>query len=375
MNTVRRPTWIEIDLNQIKRNFISLRKFLKRNVRIIAVVKADAYGHGAVPVAKCLEKIGADVLAVAILEEALELRSAGIKSPILILNGFWPGQEKEIIREKLTPAIFRKDMIKTLRQEGERLGIPVGYYLKIDTGMTRLGFAHSRVNQIFTECFNSRWANCEGFYTHLSSAEDKNDPVNQVQIKRFKQVLETFPFRKNFLLCNHLANSAAILNFPDALFDAVRPGLLLYGINPLDSPSNLETHSALSFKTSIIQIKKVDAGSRIGYGGTFRTKRNSEIATLPVGFADGLNRLLSNKGSVILHGQKLSIVGRISMDLTTIEIPEHTTARIGDEVCLIGSQGDEQISIKEVADHCNTLPYEVLCGFGSRVQRIYSKNI
>ena len=372
MNRVRRPTWIEIDLNQIKRNFISLRKFLKKNVRIIAVVKADAYGHGAVPVAKCLEKIGADVLAVAILEEALELRSAGIKLPILILNGFWPGQEKEIIRKKLTPAIFRKDMIKTLRQEGERLGIPVGYYLKIDTGMTRLGFAHSRVSQVFTECLNSRWANCEGFYTHLSSAEDKNDPVNQIQIKRFKQVLETFPLKKNFSFCNHLANSAAILNFPDALFDAVRSGLLLYGINPLGIPSNLETHSALSFKTSIIQIRKVKAGSKIGYGGTYRATRNSEIATLPVGFADGLNRLLSNKGSVILHGQKLSIVGRISMDLTTVEIPEQTTAKVGDEVCLIGSQGNEQIFIKEVADHCNTLPYEVLCGLGSRVQRIYT---
>jgi len=350
---------------------MALRAFLKKGVRIVAVVKGDAYGHGAVPVARCLEKAGVDSLAVAILEEALELRAAGIRLPILILNGFWAGQEEQLIRQELTPAVYHDGMVSRLSREARRLKIPACYQVKIDTGMTRLGIPYEQASEMIKRCLEKEWAICQGFYTHLSSAEEIDSSTNPLQIERFKSLLDTLPVNHLLTGYSHVANSAGILNFSHAWFDAVRPGLVLYGVNPLANPPPLTVEPALSFKTSVMQIKNVKAGTAVGYGGTYIVSKDSRVAILPVGYADGLNRLISTKGCALLHGQRVPIAGRISMDLTAVEVGVQLQVCPGDEVCLIGRQGAAEISVEEVAEWCSTVPYEVLCRIGQRVPRIY----
>ena len=291
-----RPTWVEVDLSAIRENLRVLRTFLGNGVRVIAVVKANAYGHGAVPVAHCLEKAGADALAVAILEEALELRRAGIRVPVLILNGFWPGEEEEIIRWGLAPAVYQEEMVLRLAREARRLKTPVRYEIKIDTGMTRMGVPYEQAGEMIRRCLAQEWVRCEGLYTHFSSADEPGHPANPLQIGRFKQLLAALPLDKLQPACNHMANSAGILGFREAWCDAVRPGLLLYGVNPLTISVPLSLKPALSFRTTIMQIKSVKAGTEVGYGGTYVISQDSRVAILPVGYADGVCRLLSSKG-------------------------------------------------------------------------------
>ena len=371
MNRSGRPTRVEVDLTAIRANLRALRAFLGEGVGVIAVVKADAYGHGAVPVARCLEEAGADWLAVAILEEALELRRAGIGLPILMLNGFWPGEEAEIIRRDLTPAVYAEDMVLRLAREAARLKIPARYAIKIDTGMTRLGIPFEQAGEVVRRCLATEWARCQGLYTHFSSADEPGHPANRRQIGRFSQVLAELPSRKAAGFRNHMANSAGILGFREAWHDAVRPGLMLYGINPLSGPAPLTLSPALSFKTSIVQVKRVKAGTEVGYGGGFVAPGETRIAILPVGYADGVNRLLESRGTVLLRGRRIPFAGRISMDLTAVDIGSAPEAGVGDEVCLIGRQGREEITAGEFAAACSTIPYEALCRIGSRVPRIY----
>ena len=371
MNRSGRPTWVEVDLTAIRANLRALRALLGEGVRVIAVVKADAYGHGAVPVARCLEEAGADWLAVAILKEALELRRAGIGLPILMLNGFWPGEEAEIIRRDLTPAVYAEDMVLRLAREAGRLKIPARYAIKIDTGMTRLGIPFEQAGQVVRRCLAMEWARCQGLYTHFSSADEPGHPANHRQIGRFSQVLSELPSGKVAGFHNHMANSAGILGFREAWHDAVRPGLMLYGINPRSGPAPLTLNPALSFKTSIMQVKTAKAGTQVGYGGHFVAPRETRIAILPVGYEDGVNRLLESRGTVLLRGRRIPFAGRISMDLTAVDIGSAPEAGVGDEVCLIGRQGREEISAGEFAAACSTIPYEALCRIGPRVPRIY----
>lgn len=371
MNRSGRPTWVEVDLTAIRANFRALRAFLGEGVRVISVVKADAYGHGAVPVASCLEETGADSLAVALVEEALELRRAGIGLPILILNGFWPGEEAEIIGRDLTPAVYDEDMVLRLAREARRLQTPARYAIKIDTGMTRLGVPFKQAGEMVRRCLAQEWARCQGLYTHFSSADEPGHPANRRQIGRFRQLLADLPPETLAGIRNHMANSAGILGFREAWCDAVRPGLMLYGVNPLSRPAPLTLSPALSFKTSIVQVKAVKAGTEVGYGGDYVASGDTRIAILPVGYADGVNRLLASRGKVLLRGRRLPFAGRISMDLTAVDIGASPEAGVGDEVCLIGRQGREEITAREFADACSTIPYEALCRIGPRVPRIY----
>ncbi len=366
-----RPTWVEVDLAAVRANLRALSSLLGEGVGVIAVVKADAYGHGAVPVARCLEEAGADALAVAILEEALELRRAGIGLPILILNGFWPGEETEIIRRDLTPAVYAEDMLLRLAREAGRLKTAARYAVKIDTGMTRLGIPFEQAGEVVRRCLAMEWVRCQGLYTHFSSADDPGHPATRRQIGRFRQVLADLPSRKAAGFRNHMANSAGILGFREAWCDAVRPGLMLYGVNPLSRPAPLALSPALSFKTSIVQVKTVKAGTEVGYGGDYVASRGTRIAILPVGYADGVNRLLASGGNVLLRGRRIPFAGRISMDLTAVDIGSAPEAGAGDEVCLIGRQGSEEITVGEFAAACSTIPYEALCRIGPRVPRIY----
>ena len=367
----KRPTWAEIRLNNLDSNLRSLRTLLGPEVRIMAVVKANAYGHGAGPIAERLEKIGVEHLAVAILEEALELRQRRVQCPILLLNGFWPGQEKDIVLNRLTPAIFHVGMVQDLARGADRLKSAAGYQIKIDTGLSRLGIDWQRAEECLKAFPQTLSARCEGIYTHLSASEQVDSPSTEVQVGRFQSVVEIFQRDHPAPKWCHVANSAAILNFRRSWFDTVRPGLILYGINPLEHSIPMSLKPLLTLKTRIMQLKSVGAGMSVGYGGAYTTARPSLIATLPVGYADGLNRLLSNCGSVLVRGQIVPIVGRISMDVSLIDTTAVPGASVGDEVVLIGSQGDLEISVQQIARLTGSIPYEVLCRIGQRVPRIY----
>jgi len=367
----KRPTWVEIELNNLDSNLLSLKTFLGPTVRIIPVVKANAYGHGAVAIADRLEKLGVEYLAIALLEEALELRQRGVRCPILLLNGFWPGQEEEIIRNRLTPAVFSAGMVQDLARVAQGLKTTSAYQIKIDTGLSRLGIDWQQSDEVLTAISQEVSTNCEGIYTHLSCSEQVGNPFTEVQVGRFQSVVNVLKSKHQALNWHHVANSAGILNFRGSWCDAVRPGLILYGINPLEQSLPFPLKPLLTLKTRIMQLKRVSAGTSIGYGGAYTTSRPGLIATLPIGYADGLNRLLSNQGSALVRGQTAPIVGKISMDLSLIDVTAIPGVSLGDEVVLIGRQGNLEITVKEIARLTGTIPYEVLCRIGERVPRIH----
>jgi alanine racemase len=366
----QRPTWAEINLQNLRHNYQSLRRFLPPSVRIIAVIKADAYGHGAPSVARCLEECGVDHLAVAILEEALELREAGIKSPILILNGCWEGQEDLVLRHNLIPVVFNIAAVRRLCLAATRLQCPARYQVKIDTGMIRLGVGWERAKVFFAQVQEERNAKCDGVLTHLTNSEKAHDSWTSEQIGRIRQLFQWLDQCGMCPAWAHIANSAGIVNYPDAWQNAVRPGLMLYGVNPLDSPCPLELRPVLSLKSKVMHLHEVEKGTTVGYGRTYQVDRQSRIAILPIGYADGLNRLLSNPGSVLVRGMRAPVAGSISMDLTALDVTAIPGVQIGDEVVLIGRQESDEIAATEMARMIGSIPYEVLCRIGSRVPRI-----
>ena len=367
----KRPTWVEIQLNDLDSNLLSLRRWLSPGIRIMAVVKADAYGHGAVPIAERLERNGVEHLAVAFLEEGLELRQHGIRCPILLLNGFWSGQEEDIILNRLTPAVFAAGMVQDLARVADRLRTTATYQIKIDTGLSRLGIDWEQADEVLRACSKEVSVRCDGIYTHLSSSDQVESASNDVQVEHFQSVLNILKRDHLTLNWHHVANSAGILNFRKSWFDTVRPGLILYGINPLEHGIDVALQPLLTLKTRIMQLKRVRSGTSVGYGGAYTTERPSLIATLPIGYADGLNRLLSSQGSALVRGQSVPIVGRISMDLSVIDVTSVPAVSLGDEVVLIGKQGNLEISAQQIARLTDTIPYEVLCRIGQRIPRFY----
>jgi len=368
----KRPTWVEVDLSQLDANFLALRQLLPSSVKIMAVIKADAYGHGTVPVGQHLQQVGVDALAVAILEEALTLRKAGVHCPLLLLNGFWPGQEDSIIQHELIPVVFRLEMLHALEEAAARAQRQVSYHLEVNTGISRLGVDWEDAVRFVTQARHSEWTRCEGVFTHFSVAENIQDPSTEMQLERFATFLSSAGAQGWQTHCRHTANSAGILNFKQSWLDGVRPGLILFGVNPLATPQTiLNVAPVLSFKTQVMQVRTVQQGCSIGYGNSFTTSRKSQIATLAVGYADGLVRALSNQGHVLIRGQRLPIVGKISMDLTLVDATEAPTVEVGDEAVLIGRQGDLEIRVEELAALAKTIPYEILTRIGARVPRIY----
>lgn len=368
----RRPTWAEVDLNQLEANFQALRRWLTAGVKIMAVIKADAYGHGAVPVARRLERAGADALAVAIPEEGLVLREAGLRCPLLVLNGFWPGQEEQIVKNNLTPVVFQAEKIDLLDQVAAQMQQRVSFHLKVNTGMSRLGVDWDGAGPLLEKASRTSWARCDGLLTHLSAAEDAESPSTGVQLRRFEEVLLKAEHLQIGTTWRHAANSAGLLNVRHSWFDGVRTGLALYGVNPLPEPlSKVALAPVLSLKTAVLQVRAVKRGQSIGYADAYTVQRRSLIATLPVGYADGLMRALSNCGPVLIRGRRAPIVGKISMDLTLIDVTDVPTVCEGDEVVLIGRQGDQEIRVEDLARLAQTIPYEILSRIGPRVPRVY----
>jgi len=372
-----RPTWAEISLPALRHNFRTLQQLVGPGVTICAVVKADAYGHGAAGCARALEKAGATWFGVTSTEEGMQLRQAGITGRILLLVGFWPGEEEAVIQHRLTPAIWDRSHLEWLQSAIGKMGKgskPVPVHLKVDTGMTRLGVDRQDLGAILQSIKSAQHLELEGFFTHLAASEALDHAATNAQIGRFEdaiQVLRESGLSPAYL---HMANTGAVLARRNTWKNMVRPGLALYGYSlPVtgDGSGDLPLQPALSWKTRILSRREVAAGQSLGYNGAYVTSAPARIAALPVGYADGLSRQLSSCGKVLVRGEYAAIVGNISMDLTLIDVTAVPGAEVGDEVLLLGAAGEHSVTAWDHARLSRTVPYEVLCGISKRVPRKY----
>jgi len=374
----RRPTWAEIDLNNLAANFKQVKLRVTPAARVMAVLKANAYGHGAVECAQRLSREGADWFGVALPEEGIQLRAAGIKEPILCLAGYWPGQAAACIQYQLTPVVYRLDMIEALNQAAANAGIVIDVHVKVDTGMGRLGVRFDEMSEFIPGLAQFRNVRLDGVMTHLAAADDAAcQPLTRDQIQRFDDVVTLFRehgYRPTHL---HLANSAGIFGHRDSWGNLVRPGGVLYGlwrdVLPLTT-SDPELLPVMSLHSRISLLKWVPPGETIGYGCTFEASRRSLIATLPVGYHDGYMRGLSNRGHVIVRGRYAPVAGRVSMDLTLIDVTDVPGVEVDDQTTLLGwnrNKPELRITAEDLARIVGTLSYEVTCGVGERVPRVF----
>ena len=366
-----RPTVAEIDLGSLEFNYERLQKRVPKGVRLLAVVKADAYGHGAIPISRKLESLGVEYLGVAIPDEAVELRKGGVKAPILILGGIYGGDVDQIFRFNLTPVVFRKDLLQVLSKEAERRRKRVRVHLKVDTGMGRLGIPFSLWPAFLKEVKRFPKIQVEGILSHFSMT-DEEEGFTQQQWKEFEEAAAMAREMGISFQYLHMANSANLTKYPSCSGNLVRPGIMLYGAYPSPTFRNLiRLKPIMTLKTRIHFLKRVSPGTKISYGGTFVTKRESLIATLPIGYGDGYSIHLSNKGEVLIRGKRAPVVGKVCMDFTVVDVTDLPNVSVGDEVVLIGRQGRERITADEIAEKVNSISYEVFCSIGKRVPRVY----
>ncbi len=377
MDTIfgQRPTCAEINLANLAFNFNSAKKFIGANINYMAVVKADGYGHGAVECAKKLESIGVEWLGVALPEEGLELRANKIKLPILCLGGFWSGQEKLLIEEKLTPVIYRLEQAENLNRAAQEKGVVVNVHIKIDTGMGRIGVRVDEVKNFVERLKNFRNLNIQGIMTHFAAADNlQENEFTNLQIKRFEDVLKIFAENRIEPTFRDLANSPGAVVHENSLGNMVRLGGILYGLGDDVLPAGVdkpELRPVMSVHTRISQLKKVPKGESIGYSRTFMTNKDSLIATIPIGYQDGFARSLSNCGRVIINNCFAPVVGRVSMDWTIVDVTSVPNVKVDDEVIIIGSNNGLSITAEELARKTGTISYEITCGINRRVTRKY----
>jgi alanine racemase len=370
-----RPTWAEIDLNNLAANFNCIKKVVGPEVLVMAVVKADAYGHGAVECARRLASEGADWFGVALPEEGIELRKAGVTQPILCLGGFWNAQAALCILYKLTPVVYRPEMVQSFNDAAREAGVVADVHVKIDTGMGRLGIRFDQLNEFADALRQCEHIRVDGLLTHFAAADDPScQSLTDDQVKRFDEAVQFFRERGCRPTHLHLANSAGVFGHPEAFGNLVRPGGVLYGLWRDILPPAIENPKlapVLSFYSRITLLKWVPRGETIGYGCTFEASRKSLIATLPVGYNDGFMRGLSNRAHVIVRGTYAPVVGRVSMDLTLLDVTNVAAVAVGDKVTLLGQEGELRVSAEDLAKVAGTLSYEVTCGLSERVPRFY----
>ena len=374
-----RPTWVEISLSRLRRNYERIRQ-LAGPRQVMAVVKADAYGHGAVAVVNCLARCGADWFGVASVEEALELRNVGIQQPILLLGGLYMSDPADLVKFHLTPTVSSTARLDTYAECAQRYGQPIEFHLKVDTGLGRLGVPLDRLAAFLEHYRSLDGVRLTGLLTHLASAEDLVATHTELQAERFRTALAQLKAAGIEPEWVHVSNSGALLarrEFPENM---VRIGGLLYGycmplVLPPEKqvPELAEFEPVLTFKSRVVYLKDVPSGTPLGYGEAFYTRRPSRIATVPVGYADGLNRALSNRGHAIVAGRLARLVGNISMDLSLLDVTDIPGVNVGDEVMLLGQSPHASISALDIALMLDTVPYEVLCLIGKRVPRLYGE--
>lgn len=371
----RRPTWAEIDLDNLAFNFHSSRRFVGDAVKYMAVVKADAYGHGAVECAKRLEAEGVDWFGVALPEEGVELRQAGIRKLILCLGGFWDGQETVALNYNLTPVVYQIEKARALHRAASTRGSAVAIHVKVDTGMGRVGVRYDEVREFADALKDLDSLRVEGLMTHFAAADDlsQND-FTDLQTARFDAAVATFREKGFTPAYLDLANSPGAVAHPESRRNLVRLGGVLYGLGGDVLPAGIDKpalKAVMSVRTRIAHLKKVPAGETIGYGRTFVTSRESLIATIPIGYQDGYSRTLSNVGRAIVRGNLVPVGGRISMDWTTLDVTSVDGVALGDEVVLIGNQNGVEVTAEELAMRTGTISYEITCGINRRVPRVY----
>ena len=368
----------EIDLDAIAYNMEQMKKRIGDHARLIAVVKADGYGHGAVPVAKMFEACSyVWGYAVACLEEATELREQGIRKPILVLGCVFPDQFEEMIRYDVRPAVYMESMAERISQEAVRQGKDAFIHIKIDTGMGRIGFPVTEESADAVERISRLpGIRIEGMFTHFAKADERDKTYTFLQHDRFMRMKELVEKRQVPVRYFDCDNSAGIIDFPDMKHDLARAGIAMYGMYPSDEVDQkaVDLRPALSLVSHVSFVKEVEAGTPISYGGTFVSDRPMRVATIPVGYGDGYPRSLSNKGYVLIHGKRARILGRVCMDQFMADVTDIPETAFMDRAVLVGRDGDEEITVDELADLSGRFNYEFVCCLGKRIPRIYKKS-
>ncbi|TDO86493.1 alanine racemase [Halanaerobium saccharolyticum] len=369
---LKRPAWIEIDLSALKINYNFIRSKINKKTKIAAVVKANAYGHGAVRVAQKLSQLGVEYFCVGSPDEGIELRKAGITEPILVLAEVLPDQYDDIIQGDLIQTAACSETLEALNEAGIRAAKTIKVHLKIDTGMGRIGFFPEKLPEVYTSAQKLDNIQIEGVFSHLAAADEENKEFSYLQLQKFNSALEKIKNAGFHLPLVHIANSAAVIDLKESSLDLVRPGIMLYGLLPsaeLNQEADLKP--LLSFKTRVVQLRQLPAGSAVSYGSTYKTENEEKLAVLPIGYKDGYPRLLSNQGEVLIKGKRAPIRGRVCMGQTIVSVDQIENVEVGDEVVLIGKQGAEEISASEIARLCGTINYEIVCGLSERLEKIY----
>ena len=383
MDHFLKRTWAQIDLDAIKHNYLQIRNNISDKSMLLCVIKADAYGHGAVALAKEYERLGADWFAVSNLEEAFQLRKNGIKKPILILGYTPANMAYELSRLNISQAVFSEEYAKDLSNYAAKNNVKVKIHLKIDTGMSRIGFVFKSkeensdtIEELIRVCKLENLIT-EGIFTHFAVADEPGKSIETTngQFSAFTDICEILKKNGIDIKIRHCSNSGGILNYPKMNLDMVRAGIILYGLFPSDYVQNkLDLRPAMSLKTVISQVKTVPKGTAVSYGGTFITPRKTRIATVPIGYADGYLRALSSKASMLVNGKKAPVIGRICMDQAMLDITDIENVKENTVVTVFGKDGDVEIKVEDIANIANTINYEILCLISKRIPRIYIKN-
>ncbi len=383
MDHFLKRTWAQIDLDAIKHNYLQVRKSVSNDTMILCVIKADAYGHGAVALASEYERLGADWFAVSNLEEAFQLRNNGIKKPILIL-GYTPADMAyELSKFNISQAVFSENYARQLSEFAKKNNVNIKIHLKVDTGMSRIGFIfkdkqqdQSTIEKLVEVCHFDNLIT-EGIFTHFSVADEdgKSIETTKKQFESFNYICEKLKDNNINIKIRHCSNSGGILNYPQTNLDMVRAGIILYGLFPSDyTRGKLDLIPAMSLKTVVSQVKTVPKGTAVGYGGTYITPHETKIATVPIGYADGYLRALSGKAEMLVNGKRASVIGRICMDQLMLDITGIDNVKENTIVTVFGKEKDEEIRIEDLANIIGTINYELLCLLSKRIPRIYTQD-
>lgn len=370
-------TWAEVDLDAIAHNIKEIRKITNPNSKIMAVVKADAYGHGFLEVTRTLLENGADRLAVAVLQEGKQLRSRGVSVPILILGASGEDAVEDLINFDITPSVFTYEFAKALSYRAEQKEKVTKIHIKVDTGMSRIGFLAGENNEEIVEeilkISRLPYIEIEGIFSHFATSDEYDKEYTLLQYSRFMDVCNKLEEKGLHIPIKHICNSAGIMMYPEMHLDMVRPGVILYGMYPSDEvdKSKLDLIPAMTLKSTITHVKEVEAGRGVSYGKEYITENETKIATVPIGYADGYLRKLAHEGKMIVNGVKVPIIGRICMDQCMIDVTNVHNIDKGDEVIIFGREG---VTIDDLAAWLETINYEVSCVIGKRIPRIYTKN-
>jgi len=374
-----RPTWAEVNLDNMAYNFNQIKKALAPKTKIMVCVKADAYGHGLIPVSKKLVSCGVDYLGVASIDEGIKLREAGIRLPILILGLILKKDIQPVFKYKLTTTVCDEELAYALNNKARLRGLRASVHIKVDTGMGRIGVLHWDAEDLVGKIHKLKFINIEGIFTHFAFA-DMNKEFTSYQIDLLNRLIQKLNKEGIRVPLVHAANSMGVIGYKNSHFNMVRPGLVIYGLYPAeDFPAKAGSRNmrekinlkpVLSLKTNVLYIKRLPKGYGISYGHDYVTKKNTTIVTLPIGYGDGYPRSLSNCAPVLIGGRRFRISGRICMDQIMVDVGD-SKIKVGDEAVLIGSQGKNRITAEELALLCDTIPYEIVCGLGSRVPRVY----